>query len=170
MGQIIRLPAGLTTYPDTSTDLDPVECVVLIGVRWWVESYRRDEDPLPRLCQGLDSAGACDAAFAIDRLMTIVARAPLRPITIHCPRCPHLSDDERHLLHAASLAQTGHDHLTEKALRTALLSAEGAECALDPLRDLAGLLAEAGLFFRRRRPPGTDQASAEVVALRQAIH
>jgi hypothetical protein len=127
MGQIIQLPLSLGGYPDNSAALDPAECILLIAIRWWVDSYRRDEDPLPRLCQGLEAAGTCDAAFTIDALMAIIARTGRQPIAIHCPRCPHVSDDERLLLHAASLTQAGHSHMAEKALCAALLSAQGAE-------------------------------------------
>jgi hypothetical protein len=95
--------------------------------------------------------------------MATIARTVQQRITIHCPRCPRLSDDERHLLHAASLAQAGDGHLAEKALRSALLSAQGAEFALGPLWGPGELFAEAGLFFRRRRPPVTDEASSAAV-------
>jgi hypothetical protein len=162
VGQIIPLPVS-TPHPNNSAALDPAECILLIAIRWWVDSYRRDEDPMPRLCQGLEAAGTCDAAFSIDALMAIIARTVRQPIVIHCPRCPHLSDDERHLLHAASLTQAGDRRLAEKALRTALLSAQGAEFALGPLQGLGELFAEAGFFFRRRRPPVTEQAPATAV-------
>jgi hypothetical protein len=163
MGQIIQLPLSLGGYPDNSAALDPAECILLIAIRWWVDSYRRDEDPLPRLCQGLEAAGTCDAAFTIDALMAIIARTGRQPIAIHCPRCPHVSDDERLLLHAASLTQAGHSHMAEKALCTALLSAQGAEFALRPLQGLGELFAEARFFFRRRRSPVMEQAPAAAV-------
>jgi hypothetical protein len=160
MGQIIQLPLSPTGYPDKSAELDPAESVLLIAIRWWVSSFRHDEDPMPRLCQGLETAGTLDAAFSIDALMAIVARTVQEPISIHCPRCPRVSGDEKHLLHAASLAQAGDSHLAEKALRTALLSAHGAEFVLGPLERLGELLAEAGLFFRRRRSPAEMQIDA----------
>ena len=163
MGQIIQLPLRPAGFPDTAAALDPAECTLLTAIRWWVDAYRRDEDPMPRLCQGLETAGASDAAFSVNALMATIARPVQQPITIHCPRCPHLSDDERHLLHAASLAQAGDGRLAENALRAALLSAQGAEFALGPLWGLGGLFAEAGLFFRRRRPPaaGLSTVAAE---------
>ena len=170
MGQIIRLPVAFTEYPDSSDTLDPAERVLLVAIRCWVEAYRQDEDPMPRLCHGLDSAGSGDAAFCIDNLMTIIARGVAQPITIHCPSCRLLSDDEKRLLHAASLAQAGQGHLAEQALRTALLSAQSAECALDPLQSLAALLAEAGMFFRRRKAPAPDRGRNELATPRETIH
>jgi hypothetical protein len=153
MGTIIRLPVRLTEYPDTTTALEPAECVLLIAIRWWVEAFRRDEDPLPRLQHGLEIAGAREAAFSVDAVMAIVARTVRRPASIHCPRCRNLSDDEKHLLHAASLVQAGDSDLAEKTLRRALLSALGAEFALGPLQGLGELLAGAKILLCRRKPP-----------------
>jgi hypothetical protein len=124
MGQVIRLPVRPPADPDRSAELDPAECVLLIAVRWWVADHRLGVDPLPRLCQALDIAGAHDAAFSVDRLMAVVARSVRQSIVIQCPRCPRMSDDEKSLLHAASLAQAGDAQGAEMALHTALLSAQ----------------------------------------------
>jgi hypothetical protein len=157
MGQIIAFPAPPTPYPDLTADLDRAECILLVSIRSWVAAYREGEDPIPRLCQGLQTAGAPDAAFSIDRLMEVVARAVFRPADIRCLRCRQLSPDEKHLLRAASLAQTGDNQLAEKVLRTTLLSAQGAEFAVGSLACLAELFAEARLLLRVRRLPGGDQ-------------
>jgi hypothetical protein len=161
VGEIIRLPVRLADYPDTAAALEPAECVLLIAIRWWVEAYRHDEDPMPRLQQGLETAGVQEAAFSIDAVMAVVARSVLQPVAIHCPRCPHLSADEKSLLHAASLAQSGAVSLAEKALRGALLSAQGAEFALGPLQGLGELFAGARMLLRRRKPPTEDQPTTE---------
>ena len=95
--------------------------------------------------------------------MFVVARSAHRQVAIHCPRCPTLSDDEKHLLNAASLAQAGRSDLAERALRTALLTAQGAEFALGPLEGLAELFAEARLLLRRRRTPAADEALSGVI-------
>ena len=154
MAQIIQLPTiPPAVYPDASVELDTAECVMLIAMRWWVSAFRQNEDPLPRLTRGLQAAGASDAAFSIDAVMSIVARSTRRALTVHPPRCPQLATDEKHLLHAAALAQRGDSALAERALRTALLSAHGAEFAQGPLEGLGRLFARARLFFRRRLPP-----------------
>ena len=67
VGQIIPLPIS-PPYPNNAAAFDPAECGLLIAFRWWVDSYRRDEDPFPRLCQELEIAGICDAAFSVDVL------------------------------------------------------------------------------------------------------
>src|SRR5260221_14094231 len=99
---------------------------------------------MPRRQRGLEPAGVEEAAFSIDAVMAVIARSVLQPVAIHCPRCPHLSTDEKSLLHAASLVQAGDVALAEKALRGALLSAQGAEFALRPLQG-------PGEFFPRAR-------------------
>jgi hypothetical protein len=161
MGQIIAFPLPPAPYPDLTADLDPAECVLLSAVRSWVECYRNGDDPIPRLCQGLETAGAPDAAFSIDGLMTVLSRSILRPAEIHCLRCPHLSLDEKNLLRAASLAQADEGHVAEKVLRTTLLSAQGAEFAIGPLEGLGTLFAQARLFLTRRRLAPPDQEPGE---------
>jgi hypothetical protein len=164
MGQIIRLNVVPAGYPDTSTALDRAERVLLSAIRWWVADFRQRDDPLPRLCDVMGAAGAHDAAFSVDQLMAAFVRSALRPMAVHGPCCPGLSEDEKHLLHAASLVQAGESKMAERALRTALLSAQGAEFALGPLHGLGDLFAEARLFFRRRRSPSagkTPGAAAE---------
>jgi hypothetical protein len=153
MGQVIHIVAPSTAYPDSTNELEPAESVLLLAIRWWVADHRQGEDPLPRLCEALRIAGPHDAAFAVDRLMSVVGRTARQPVAIHCPRCPNISGDEQHLLHAASLTQAGHGSLAERVLRTALLSAAGAEFALGPLEGVAELFAEARLLFRRRHAP-----------------
>lgn len=150
MTHIIRFPAPTIPYPGRSAELETAEYVLLTAIRLWVDDHRRGVDPLPRLSEALSVAGVQDAAFAIDQLMAIVARTARQPVAIHCPLCAGLSADETCLLHAASLAQAGEDQLAEHALRTALLSGHGAECALGPLRGLAELFDEARLLLRRR--------------------
>jgi hypothetical protein len=172
MGQVIDFPVLPASYPDLSADLDTAECVLLIAVRWWVCSYRNGDDAIPRLRQGLESAGVPDAAFSIDFLMRVVATTVTRPIDIHCPRCPHLSLDEKHLLRAASLAQGDEQLLAERVLRTTLLSAQGAEFAIVPLTGLGELFAQARLLLCRRRlsTGATETADAPHASSSRLLH
>lgn len=130
MGQVIAFPAVPAAYPDLTADLDTAEHLLIGAIRWWVESHRTGEDPIPRLLQSLETAGTPDAAFSIDGFMTVVARAVTRPVEINCPECPHLSLDEKHLLRAASLAQAEERDLSRRVLRTTVLSAQGARDAI----------------------------------------
>jgi hypothetical protein len=156
MGQVIQFRIR-PLIPNHAAALDPAEHVLLVGIRCWVHAYRGNEDPMPRLCQALEAAGSCDAALSIDALMAVIVRTDQRPVAIHGPSCPHLSDDERCLLHAASLVDDG--CLAEAALRTAFLSSQGAKSALACLQGLCERFAEAGLFFRQRRLPVAHQPS-----------
>jgi hypothetical protein len=61
-----------------------------------------------------------------------------------------VSADEGALLHAASAAQDGDGVLAERVLRTALLSAPGAEFALGPLELVGEVFAAVRLLFTRR--------------------
>jgi hypothetical protein len=151
MGQIVAFPIPPGSYPDLTANLETADCILLSAIRSWVAAYKEGENPIPRLCQGLQTAGAPNAAFSINDLMTALARAVIRPVDIHCPRCPHLSPDEKHLLRAASLTQAGDSHLAEKVLRTTLLSAQGTELAIGPLEDLGELFTRARLFLSCRR-------------------
>jgi hypothetical protein len=125
-------------------------------MRWWLRAFHLNEDPLPRLRQGLLAAGVRDAALSIDAFMSVVRQSARRPLALHSPRCRQLGGDEKCLLHAAALAQAGDSELAERVLRTALLSAQGAEFALGPLEGLGRLLAGARLRLRRRLPPDQD--------------
>ncbi len=72
MGQVIRLSLPPTPYPDISAKLDSAESVVLLAMRWWLRAFRLNEDPLPRLRQGLRAAGVRDAALSVDAFMSVV--------------------------------------------------------------------------------------------------
>jgi hypothetical protein len=150
MGQVIAFPAHPTPCPGRVADLGFAESVLLGAIRCWVEAYRGGDDPVPRLRRGLKTTGTADAAFSIDALMTIVARTVRRPVEVHCPGCPNMSDDEKQLLYAASLAQAGASDIAEKVLRTTLLSAEGAAFAIGSLEGLGKLFTHAWLFLTRR--------------------
>jgi hypothetical protein len=150
MGQIIRLPMPSAAYPDAAAGLDRAGCALLLAVRLRVAGFRLRADPLPRPGEAMATAGARDAAFAVDRLMAVIVRSARRPMAVLCPRCPGLSGDEKEVPGAASLARAGDSRMAERALRAALLSAPGAEFALAPLQGLGELFAGARLFLRRR--------------------
>jgi hypothetical protein len=163
MAQIIPFTPTAASYPTSTTRLDAAERAFLIAIRWWVSAFRRGEDPMPHLCRHCDTVGARDAAYSVDALVAIVARTVRHPIAIHCAYCPHLSADEMHLLHAASLVQAGDSGLAERALRAALLSASGAEFALGPLQGLGKLFVRARLLFSRRRSPADALSRAGII-------
>jgi hypothetical protein len=118
-----------------------------------------------------------DAAFSVDQLMAVFIRCARQSMTNNRPQCPDLSEDEKYLLNVASLVQTGESKIAERSLRTALLSSQGVEFALGPLRRLGELFADAKLTFQRRRPDpeerlGMDTAVPRTIppVLLQIIH
>jgi hypothetical protein len=170
MGQVIHLnPLSPGFATAGVTDFNKAETVLLGAIRTWVAAYRLGEDPVVLLFDAMDRVGAHDAAFSVDQLMAVIARSARQPIAIHCPRCPNVSDDEKRLLHAAGLVQLGHSSLAERTLRTALLSAAGAEFIIGPMEGLAELFRGAGLLFSRRsisaeyRPVGDVDGSSQIV-------
>ena len=165
MGQVIHLSVPWAAYPATTEALDTAERILLLGVRWRAADYRQSIDPVPRLCEAMRSAGPHDAAFPVDRLMAVIARTARRPVAINCPCCPHLSRDEASVLYAVSLVPAGERRTAERALRTALLSAPGAEFALGPLEGLGQLFTQARLLFRRRQVPAEYQSPGDTVWL-----
>jgi hypothetical protein len=122
MGQIISLPVHATHDPACAAELDTADpvrfaavrrWVLFVAIRRWVGACRRGEDPIPGLCQVLGTAGAHDAAFSLDGLMSIVAWVVRPPVHTHCARTPNMSHDEKRLLRAVSFARTGDPHLME---------------------------------------------------------
>jgi hypothetical protein len=114
----------------------------------------------------MDLAGAHDAAFSVDQLMAVFIRSARQSMTIKCPHCSDLSEDERYLLNVASLVQAGESKIAERLLRTALLSSQGVEFALGLLRRLGELFAEAKLTFQRRRPDPEEQLGMDTAVPR----
>jgi hypothetical protein len=155
MGQIVQFIRS-KPYPETTDALQTGESVFLIAIRWWVAAFKDGKNPTDRLFHGLLTAGALDALVPLDALMDVVARSARRCISVNCPRCPDISDDEMHLLHAAGLSQAGKSILAERVLRTTLLSAQGAEFVVGPLLEIGTSFAGAGLFFCRHRAPASD--------------
>jgi hypothetical protein len=74
-----------------------------------------------------------------------------------------VSEDEKRLLHAASLAQASNTSRAERVLRHALLSAQGAEFALGPLEGIGELFAAARLFLRKRSLPADHGFAAAAI-------
>jgi hypothetical protein len=174
VGQVIQFQQSVDPYPERRSGLDDQEAVLLIGLRWWAEDTSRQRDPLPRLRRGMGIAGLLESALPIDAFMIIAGRSTYRAIEVHEPGCDCLSQDEKYLLHAASLVQAGHNALAERALRTALLTAQGADMALGPLTVIGQLFSSDRLFFRCRAVPfdgaGALSPEAKPHAFAATIH
>jgi hypothetical protein len=100
MGQVIAFPAHPTPCPGRVADLGFAENVLLVAIRCWVEAYRGATIPSHAFAKGSRPPGLLMPRFSIDALVTIVARAVRRPVEVHCPGCPNVSDDEKRRLYA----------------------------------------------------------------------
>lgn len=165
MGQVVSFNATPSAYPPPTASLDSAESAVLITIRWLAAAFRGGEAPMPHLFQRVETTGTHGAAFSVNVLIGVIARTARHLLEIHCTRCPHLSDDEKHTLHAERLAQAGKNAMAACALRTALLTAQGAEFALGPLKGLGELFTEAKLFFHRQRSVAEDLPPVNMVGL-----
>jgi len=151
MGHIIHLPLSSAAIPNTVAALGAAERLMLMALRTWCADTRLSRDPLPHLLKTMARTNAPEAAFAVDHLMAVTTRTAAATVTIHPPHQDELAPEETSLLNAADLAQAGQAQLAERALRTTLLSAQDAACALVPLQVLGEAFAEASLFFHRTR-------------------
>jgi hypothetical protein len=153
MGQIITFPHQPTPYPDHAADLDMVKCVPPIAMRSRTDPHEAGEDPIPGLFSAPDTADAPDAAFSIDGLMMAAAQDATRQGDVRCVPCPRMPLDETLVLSSSDLARAGESRFAERALRTTLLSAQGADCAIGPLECPGALFIRARLYLARRRSP-----------------
>jgi hypothetical protein len=69
-----------------------------------------------------------------------------------------LGQDEKQLLHSASLVQNGESELASRVLQTTILTTEGAVLALGPLEEMGDRFAQSKLLFRRRKMPVVEPA------------
>jgi hypothetical protein len=147
-----------TEYPETTDALDAAESAFLLAARLWVAIRQQNGNPPVRLRAALASVGAEAAAFPLDRFMTLAARSTRRRVVTYCPCTPQLGQDEKQLLHSASLVQNGESELASWVLQTTILTTEGAVLALGPLEELGEQFAQSKLLFRRRKMPVAESA------------
>ena len=153
MDRINKLAAVTMDYPETKDVLDTAERVFLLAMRRWVATRQRNGNALFHTRAVLASAGAADAAFPLDRFMALAALSTCRRVVTYCPCTPHLGQDEKLMLHSASLVQNGDSEESCRVLQTSILTLEGAVLALGPLEEMGEQFARSGLWFRRRTMP-----------------
>lgn len=93
--------------PLARVGLPPAERLLLWGARAWVAGARQRLDVAPAIATEFDTHGAGDAAPLIDALMSVVACGATRCVTIDCLCQSRISPDERRLIQAAALHQSG---------------------------------------------------------------
>ncbi|HVY18263.1 MAG TPA: hypothetical protein VHB27_23795 [Rhodopila sp.] len=163
MRQTIQLSTPTPDYPETIDGLDLPEHAFLLAVRCWVVARQKDADPQRRSRTILDIVGAADAASPLDQFMTIAARSTSRRVVTYCPCAPHVGEDEKHLLHAASLVQNGQRGLAVRVLWATMLTMDGTMLAIGPLEDVGARFGKSGLLFRLRETPPAKPAFPSTV-------
>jgi hypothetical protein len=160
MGHVISFPFTPASYQDRTSDLDGGDCVLLLALRSWTQSCRDAQDPRARTRDALGLAGAELATRPFEALMAAIGPTPEQPLKIRCLRCTRLSADEKDILCAASLVQSGEIRLAETVLRNALTSAESVALAVGALDTVCELFARVRLYLTWRRPSAAGLAIA----------
>ena len=92
--------------PDSALDaLALSERFILWNVRAWACCCRGRRLPAEPVSNAFANIGVPAAAVALDAAMTRLVLATARPLAVHCPSYPGLSDDERRLVAAVAAAQ-----------------------------------------------------------------
>ena len=127
------------------------ERFVLWNFRAWACCCRGRRLPAEPVVAAFADIGAPVAAEALDAAMTRLVLATGRPLAVHCPPHPGLSDDERTLLAAAAAAQR-HDRDALTTLFVDLLPP--AACALvgRSLMEFGAAIARVGVLLPQPGP------------------
>lgn len=125
-------------------DLPFPERMLLWSFRVWVVGLQKRIPVDETLHAAFDRYGATGAVGLIDNFMAVVSHGAARPIAIDCPCRAEVSGDERLLLAAAALYQSGPSLEAPFILRS-LLTPTASRLAADLLRALADVLTRAGL-------------------------
>lgn len=137
--------------PDTcqTKELKTSENIALWTIRTWVWSVAHQKQTGTLFKNGLEKAGCPDAASPLTALLHIVGETATRKLEIHKSNCPHLSDDEKRLLHTLAAQQTGHTLEAFDVLVT-LLPGAAVRLALVQAESVSASFALAGLLFPER--------------------
>lgn len=145
------------SQPEGSATLAPAERFMLWALRAWVQRCKARCLPAIEVETAFAEIGLSEGAVALDAALRGVAQATRRPLLVHAPHCPALSDDEWLLLGAAAATQhqafgTAHRLLSE------IVHPVGADLVLGPLSSLGLMLALAGIDL-----PNRDAQDADLV-------
>ena len=129
-----------------SPPLTRAETLVLWGIRAWVTGHRHDIPVMPNLRTAFRAEGAPAAAEAMDDLMGFIGRGAGRTIRVNCPRCRHVTEDERLLLDVVALHQQGETMWAPFLIRAILTPVATRLCS--PLfAALAEALSDGGILL-----------------------
>ncbi|HEY4136739.1 MAG TPA: hypothetical protein VGO34_16165 [Alphaproteobacteria bacterium] len=158
----------LAAYP-AGTQLDELrtaESFLVVAVRFWTARRLEPNAGHGDWRTGFRAAGVCDiGAACFGSFLNIIEAAAYRPITLGCPHCGDVTEDEARLLCVVGLLQR------ERGNDAALLLADwlppaAVRVAADYAFGFATALSEARLTMPERRP----EARPRPAAPRRFIH
>lgn len=132
------------------------ERFVLWNVRAWACCCRGRRLPAEPVVAAFANIGVPAAADALDAAMTRLVLATGRPLAVHCPPHPGLSDDERTLLAAAAAAQR-HDRDALTDLFAEVLMRPAAALVGRSLMEFGAAIAAVGVLLPQ---PGPEAPAA----------
>ncbi len=132
------------------------ERFVLWNVRAWACCCRGRRLPAEPVVAAFANIGVPAAADALDAAMTRLVLATGRPLAVHCPPHPGLSDDERTLLAAAAAAQR-HDRDALTDLFAEVLMRPAAALVGRSLMEFGAAIATVGVLLPQ---PGPEAPAA----------
>ncbi|WP_237477928.1 hypothetical protein [Lichenibacterium dinghuense] len=136
------------------------ERFVLWNLRAWACCCRGRRLPAEPVVAAFANIGAPAAAEALDAAMTRLVLATGRPLAVHCPPHPGLSDDELTLLAAAAAAQR-HDRDALTGLFADLLSPPASALVGRSLMEFGAAIALVGVLLPQPGPqPAAEGAAA----------
>ncbi len=127
------------------------ERFVLWNYRAWACCCRARRLPAEPVVTAFANIGAPAAAVAIDDAMTRLVLAARRPLAVHCPPVPDLSEDESRLVAAAGAAQR-HDRDELARLFSEILPAPASALVGRSLMELGAALATVGVLLPQPGP------------------
>ena len=138
------------------------ERFVLWNFRAWACCCRGRRLPAEPVVAAFADIGAPAAADALDAAMTRLVLATGRPLAVHCPPHPDLSDDELTLLAAAAAAQR-HDRDALAHLFAGVLSPPAAALVGRSLLAFGSAIATVGVLLPQPGPEAPAAGWADAV-------
>ena len=136
------------------SDLDTLalsERFILWNFRAWACCCRGRRLPAEPVTNAFGNIGAPAAATALDAAMTRLVLATARPLAVHCPSHPGLSDDERRLVAAVAAAQR-HDRDDLARLFADVLPPPAVALVSRSLMEFGAAIATVGILLPQPGP------------------
>ena len=91
--------------PDSLTELSFSEQLTLWSLRYWADSYRKEQSPYMVMKDAYRLAKAPGGLTALDNFMTLLISGNSRTVDIRCLCCRGISADEWRILQSLALTQ-----------------------------------------------------------------